>query len=1098
MGKSFRLSTSLPPVKHWEKIQGHYGRNQIDSIEDPQAGQITGVVTSIPSPFAAFEMVRAAFDKVGTNGVPLAGSTMYHRLVSHALDIAELVFNNSTYGDQLEFIPWHPENSFNNLQLGGQKVLSDTLRLYWNQDAENFNFHKVKNIWIIKYNYQVIGSTSPVTLFMATNNEVSFGFKLSGNNEPLSKSHFVPLFGRDSEFVEYLFALKDEYNIKQNGQFSTHFAEFDSYLTQTLIYLQTGNNVLWNKIMSNSHQRSYYSQQYTSQVNGLEVLGFSILNRHPIVNVNSDFAIISTKWEGNKPLVLAEGFPLSLNYTGTTSKWNPSISVPAHDPIPLDTRLLPGTAIKYPYLTVNDFLQPYLFRLPFKSNDVQFKVLKGKKQDYLLPLTELFFKFFEPQELDAPQKPSLSIKEEDDSVEVILLIPISKVGNRIELKRTYQINNHPSTDYSKGVMLEVPMSLAVAPMLDTGDDHLSFYRVALVCKSSDYPLRLDYADNDGDIINSPVDLMRSDTAAPTEFKILENKRFGLLEITVNGLPNIRAFVIPIFKKVNMTGGVQFTFAVDFGTTNTHIEYQTNMRQEPQAFDITEHDTQIAFLHAKGTNFSSLTLFEVPNSFGWAFLPEKLGVDKLYRLPQRTVLARSISTPISQLRSLSNCSIPFAYGREVTLPLPITTYIESDLKWNSSNDIQAEMFLEEFVFMLRNKVLLNSGTLLDTSLRWTFPTSMSIFQRGQLKTFWKNKWLKYFGNTQINAFTESLAPFYYLQRYQNLIGKVLSVDIGGGTTDVVYFDNKKPTHSTSFRFAASALFGDGFTGNPDNNGFVLRYRTKIKKAFEDFQLNTAFIMTDKAKSSSEILNILFAIENSQELIDKDPNRTAFISEGLKEDDLRFAIVLHISALFYHLAKFLKANNLEEPRYISFSGNGSRILRMVGEDEIIQRLIREIFSSCDLNVTAHNLSVKHLDNPKELTAKGTLLADSVTDVTVSNLIGAGLNLISNITYQDIKIDEKFKKEIIEEVSIFSIFFEKLIKKIGPNILGLDNPAIMKIIKDEFSNINDLVYFLDEGIGRNGPDEEIKETLFFYPIIGMINRIAYNIVKKSNSNF
>jgi hypothetical protein len=1092
MGKSFRLSTNLPPVKHWEKIQGRYGSNQIDSIEDPQAGQITGVVTSIPSPFAAFEMVRAAFAKLGVNGMPLAGSTMYHRLVSHALDIIELVFNHSAYGDQLEFIPWHPENSFNNLQRGGQKVLSDTLRLYWNQDAESFNFHNVKNIWIIKYNYQVIGSTSPVTLFMATSNEVSFSFKLSGNNEPLSKSQFVPLFGRDSEFVEYLYALRDEYNITQNGQFSTHFAAFDSYLTQTLIHLQSTNNLLWSKIMSNSQQRSYYSQQYTSQVNGLEVLGFPILNRHPIVNVKSDFAILSTKWTSNKPLVLAEGFPLSLNYTGTTSKWNPSISVPAHDSLPLDARLLPGTAIKYPYLTVHDFLQPYLFRLPFKTNDIQFKVLKGRKQDYLLPLTELFFEFFEPQELDVAQKPSLSIKEEADSVEVILSIPISNVANRIELKRTYQLNSQPSADYRKGGMMEVPMSLAVAPLLDTGEDKSSFYRAALVCKSTDYPLRINFATNDAKIIQSPNDLIRVDAAAPVEFKMLENKRFGLLEISLEGLKVAKAFVIPIFRPVSETGGVQFTFAVDFGTTNTHIEYVTNLQPNPQAFDIGDNDTQIAYLHAKGTNFSGMSLLEIPNSFGWTFLPEKLGVDKYYRLPQRTVIARPISTHKTQLRPLGNCSIPFAYGREVTLALPIHSVIESDLKWNSNQDTQAEMFLEELVFMLRNKVLLNSGTLAATSLRWSYPTSMSIYQQGQLEDFWKNRWSKYFGNPQIRSCTESIAPFYYLQRFEHLMGKVLSVDIGGGTTDVVYFDNSKPTHSTSFRFAASALFGDGFAGNPNNNGFVLRYRQKIKKAFEDLKLNTAFIMTDKAKSSSEILNILFAIENSEELTQRDPNKTTFISEAIKKDELRYVVILHITALLYHLAQFLKANQLDAPRYISFSGNGSLILKLIGSDSIIQRIVREIFTKCGFQDTSYNFEIKHQDNPKLLTAKGILFANA-TEVPINNLIGIDTDLITGITYQDIV--SKQKEDVVLAISTFANFFDQFIRKVGRDWLGLDNPVILALIKEEFSKTNDLSNFLEMGIDKNRPDEEIKETLFFYPLLGMINRIAYRIVNETN---
>ena len=46
--------------EHWFNSTS-YGPNEIDSIEDPQGGDTKQQPTSIPSPFARFDLVRSAF-----------------------------------------------------------------------------------------------------------------------------------------------------------------------------------------------------------------------------------------------------------------------------------------------------------------------------------------------------------------------------------------------------------------------------------------------------------------------------------------------------------------------------------------------------------------------------------------------------------------------------------------------------------------------------------------------------------------------------------------------------------------------------------------------------------------------------------------------------------------------------------------------------------------------------------------------------------------------------------------------------------------------------------------------------------------------------
>jgi Ethanolamine utilization protein EutJ (predicted chaperonin) len=58
-----------------------------------------------------------------------------------------------------------------------------------------------------------------------------------------------------------------------------------------------------------------------------------------------------------------------------------------------------------------------------------------------------------------------------------------------------------------------------------------------------------------------------------------------------------------------------------------------------------------------------------------------------------------------------------------------------------------------------------------------------------------------------------------------INNLVSIDIGGGTTDIVFIkDGKKAEYVTSFRFAANSIFGLGEHITP----VVSKYQTEIEK------------------------------------------------------------------------------------------------------------------------------------------------------------------------------------------------------------------------------------------------------------------------------
>ena len=64
------------------------------------------VATSIPSPFARIDLVKTAFRWVTDNGI--RGNTAHHRLVSEALDVAQLFYLSRKFRTKIEIIAYNP------------------------------------------------------------------------------------------------------------------------------------------------------------------------------------------------------------------------------------------------------------------------------------------------------------------------------------------------------------------------------------------------------------------------------------------------------------------------------------------------------------------------------------------------------------------------------------------------------------------------------------------------------------------------------------------------------------------------------------------------------------------------------------------------------------------------------------------------------------------------------------------------------------------------------------------------------------------------------------------------------------------------------
>jgi hypothetical protein len=1129
-----------------------YSDKEIESIKDPEGGNEISLPTAIPSPFARIDLVKTAFRNItkspdlkayNKDGFVVAGKED-EKLVSDSLDLAEILFNIDSLKDKIKIIVWDRDGEISNLKSGSinHRRLAETFELYLEQDKVAYNFDLVKRLYLIEYNHKIIGCTSPATLFFATANDLKHSQIMLTKNQITFDDSYTPLYERDADFQKYLYLL-----FKANSILSKRLVVFNDYLDKNLTILDEINPTLYKEIknLDVSNFLNNYNELDTGITGDIvEVAGVNLRKRkkESIINSlqSSDFIIQSTKYIGElKPLVLQNNLNKSFRYAN--DNWDNSIKVPyLENESILEKRWLPGVRIQYPYLTVSDFLEPFLIRLVYPINNDKYfdgNVIIDKGDDskgYLLPLKERFFDYFNSDDLISTSsgKPKIEMVQGiNNTVKVLLKIPVAQNGEYISFERIYTPSPEnqivkPDEEKNKGFIVEHQFGITLFPFIKTNDPNIEpFYRVQLVdrdvagvFKYTDYDLRFFSNQNHSEIIRKAKQIRRKKNPeqfeAGSQYYVL-TKEFDYIQVK-NSISS--GIIIPKWQDHHQ-GNEVFSFAVDFGTTNTHIEYKIG-NGSPKPFDITPNDIQIATLfHPTKTtqSFGGTDAIDIRELIDHEFVPQIIGngTESRYKFPHRTVIAESHSLNIeTETFSLADFNIPFIYER-----LPEKDKIQSNLKWAKKeigNEKRVRAYFEKIIMLLRNKVLFNKGNLAQTKLIWFYPSSMKPGRKSALENTWNELFVQYF-NTANNAvgITESLAPFYYFKGTNKLQGgsykPVVSIDIGGGTTDVVIFQSNKPLLMTSFKFAANAIFGDAFSeyGAASSNGLIGKYLPHYQKLFDTNNLpDLSNVLTSiKDKNRSEDLNaFFFSIENNPSI--KDKKMFSYNSLLAKDDDLKIIFIYFYSAIIYHIAELMRHKEIALPKHIVFSGTGSKILNIIDQSlklknleglsiNIFEKVYKKPFDLDGLTIETEK------EMPKEVTCKGGLMSnfeDLLINIQNIKATHTCLDGISKLTYEE--LNDSTKKSISNYVSSFNQLFLELNTQYSFSDYFNVTESSLTTFKTEFNkHIRD---YLEEGLDFNKKlddvtieNKEVEETLFFYPIIGVINNLATHLLEKSKIN-
>jgi hypothetical protein len=1171
-----------------------YDENQIEGIKDPEGGEKTEMPTAVPSPFARFDLVQTAFKNinktkllVADKGQDIKASKFDERIVSHTLDLAEYIYDCRTRGGKLEILMWNKKEHLEELEKSSTKEHKDfaeSLKLYLSQDAETYNFDNMDRIFLFKYGMDIIGSTSPVTLFCPSAADLSkLDIRRMTEDRGISFGESsLPLYKRTFDFQEWFYYLlavcKAELPSNVYKNLSCMYTYADLSL-RNLMQLdapeakkeaETLADIFKSNLKKDDFKNKYYQLNWKRENSPVDILGIELYVGKPEAIdgslLKSDFVIKAAKDYNDTllPLVLQNGFAKSgWTYLRKLS-WQSSIAVESKVDTPwMEKREMPGFSdIKGYYLTVSDFLEPYLVRTIYPiSEHFYYGECKADKNSkgYLLPLNVDFFRFFSIEDLIAgendAQKPRLSIiPQSNGDVRVTLRIPIQK--GDITFERVYKNCDPNQTPDEKspegGVIVEAKIGTTIFPFVKVGDYTDVKYRVQLVDSDNAprvYELEF-YSQNDvtqnlsGGFkprFNKKISSGKYNSTSDY-YKI--QKEFDVIQLKINS-PSAKALILP--KWPTHTPSNKFTFAVDFGTTNTYVAYKKNDDIEPSAFDLKD---AIATLYENSENAESkirgVGADDIIDLIDREFVPRRIGKkdgkdDNIFVFPQRTAIAYNEYITDDDwddgdgLDALQEGNIPFGYEKTAQFGNIIAT----DLKW-SGNDpkiaMQRDAYLEELVMLMQAKVLSENGNLRESRLIWFYPSSMSRVERNKLGERWKNYFSEYFfrggeiPRGYLVPVMESLAPYYAEQgRNAFLNNAVVSIDIGGGTTDIAVFqEDGKITATTSFKFAGNALFGDGYAKQAaDKNGFVISFAKEFAKMLKDYPKPRKILedlQDPKIAKASDINTFLFSVENAIDFWAKGKDISKLMRAKLsytellhQSDDFKFLILYFYVALIYHISKVLKADGLMKDgkpitvQYLMFSGTASKMLKILsgGTEENLNDFTEKVFK--ELGVKYENLEVILVKDPKEVTCIGALRTD--IEKLENDSKGSKAESIIYTCIKDREYDKSMRysdyqhnlENIKMELVDFHKFFFKINKDKDYNFgdFFAISKNVTKIAEDSYEKL--IGKFLKDSIGRNQPvddkgqpiEEDITETPFFMPLKSIILELSEQIAIEHEKN-
>lgn len=1107
----------------WEKTTA-YDTARIPHITDTVGSGIalSKMGTSIPTPFARVFLFKTAFEMVNGSPDGADDNSAYGKLVSECLDFLEFIYG---YGDAIEVKSWNVDSNISALKSSaskGHQVLGKSL--------ENFALNLgVKDIYLIYYNGVLIGGTSPFTLVYTSPNwqrvkNITNACGLAGNQlfPDYSQPNVVatPLHKRDLGFrtmlTRYYVAFRNVPGMRDTSFFKYIYRNQNMYDEEMKKYFAdiTGPSPYDVAMFRNDYAcvKANMTQIDILGMGGASTLFLATTAPEPATDatISDDYKIAATVDNGNVncPLVLFEGGITGATYVAGKPLPN-GIDIVRNPDEQLDSRILPGGQnIKYPYLTDTDFLQEKIIKVGYKvdtSNFMTFGIQTAGNGDYLLPLRKEIFEYFKPSDFvdDSVQGLSIKLVElNEETVKVYLTIPVQfKDRPYIELVHTYykddivELKNYPNV-FSVGVFPSYRILGNAVP---------NIYSVLVLDAKKQVTTRY-YALKDGKVEIVADVVSKSRLTNGGRYDELK-QAFDICEVEANGA---KALLLPNFKEITPAdGGGNTVVGIDFGTTNTYISFSTDGGGDPKSLEITRDDMQVLMLNKinldKG-NFgddyrnSMYMMSPYITSLDREFVPLLLGEQSNVAYPFRTVTCEVNDSQngfdkIASPQLFADINIGFNFLKELVdlLKEKYNTNIKWDIEEGNTNEPLAvkqnrvRAFCYQNAWMIKNKLMLLQAPRTSFTVFITFPYTMKRTVRNDIAAYWLQAFdmIMGNGNVKIERVTESIAPYYsMISNDGNFTDNALNIDIGGGTTDMLFADVEHKTfYYTSSKFAGDDIWGDGkhlVDNNKKDNGFVKDFETKLAS-------HSLLVSEDRSrgyeqykslvKKSADLMSYIFRYEDEFKY-------TGYIRQS--KDKLMPVLCVHLGAIIYHVAQVLTERHITIPSTITFSGMGAKYIHIISDNESdVQDIVKELLSafmeslSGDKCKMPRNFEVRFQPNAKEITAQGAMLLNhnSLQDIRDYGeeplcVFGIDKEISDELEYKDVP---KYKNDVLKSYDKFLDAFvrDKKITHFFKEEFGIVfTDELVKKLENEASQSFDLM-------SKNPAADYVSETMFFWPL-------------------
>jgi hypothetical protein len=1027
----------------------------------PTTASLTSFTSSIPTIFQRMRLFEQAFEAGANNALPL--SALHKQIISECLDVFELIYK---YPNNIVYKVWDKQAHVERLRNEGFNRLPNLIDKFWAVDVS-----ALSELVMIYYKTAagteiLLGGNSPYTVFFTSPNwsrkVAALGLppQTTGNASATTYNlfHDVKLLNeRDRDFIEFMIT----------------FARATQNILPPLLlqYLQ------------NRHGNLYKTYDYSRVViHDIEIiLRFMFRNRNN--NALNDY----------------------YNYfkIGATNKYAfPTLA----EVLNINNRnVIPNNST---IINADTIFTDSVFRLPFNVQKDKF-IYPNTSDNFntVLPLKVVFFSHF----------------TENDLLNHLTLTSAATILNAQLVVETYN---------GRKVILEKKVSqpedgyafnLAIAPIIAQNRE---FWIKSVYLNTRKVQLRF-YNDQNQVIANPEQTPNTVNPYIHENYYLRDSFKTIEFDNTVKSTPTTtttktEGILIPKLNMLPYTedGVNEYTFAIDFGTTNTFVAYYTNISlRNPVAFNLNKH--LILLSPGDKTKFDTF-----PESLDWlerTFIPAQIEGEQL---PHRTAIyspkgAEQLTGWLQTDKNyLKYGNIGFYYSKETTLiQKKENTIIYDDkyltnIKWNPRFVNQSRLFIRELMWLLKLKA---NGA--GVKLIFTYPLAIAPTFNNMIQTEVNAIFPPVNGvGTVIETQSESIAPFYY--ENINFDQTYINIDIGGGSTDIMIAtpestERNMEMFATSMRYGANFIWWTGLKpGYARHNGFIAAIKKHNVVSSELIkELITCY--SDYGNPPAEdILSLALSDTNDQFV--------GSLQQGAALTHYRIVLFLHFSSILYHISQLLRDIKIDVVTNIPtnnillrFTGKGSLYLKIIfPTDYQLDNSLKELLASF-LDTTLHKVTVQQLvdTKAKQATAFGALKLSQTTGadrIVPTGIIHSGLlhenpsDRIKDIYKQgipfnvtDMKISkDSFKTSLGRSFSHFMGVLKSDSIKLMMTNLGFTPDELAYLNAFESMAYQDFDYIRDFEIGNGasvlGDRFTISSSPFFWFFQESLSSLARHIAR------